>query len=82
MLSQVSLHVASAIYGTGKMSKLIYTDIRLLMKSTGHDVLPPYINLLAFREEHRPAVEKIVSRWGKWGVFDRAFTKSLIIRDF
>ena len=55
----VSLHVASAIYETGKMSKRIYTDIRLLLKSAGHDVLPPYINLLAFRKERRPAVEKL-----------------------
>lgn len=57
----VSLDVASAIFETGKMSKRIYTDIRLLLKAAGADVLPPYDKLLAFKKERRPPVQKLAN---------------------
>lgn len=57
----VSMEVASAVFETGKMSKRIYTDIRLLLKAAGADVLPPYDKLHAFKNERRPAVEKLVN---------------------
>ena len=57
----VSLEVASAIYEAGKMSKRIYTDIRLLLKGAGADVLPTYDKLNAFKMERRPAVEELAN---------------------
>lgn len=57
----VSLDVASAVYETGKMSKRIYTDIRLLLKAAGADVLPPYDKLLVFKKERRPPVQKLAN---------------------
>ena len=57
----VSLDVASAVYETGKMSKRIYTDIRLLLKAAGADVLPTYDKLLAFKKERRPPVQKLAN---------------------
>ncbi|QQP40281.1 Uncharacterized protein FKW44_014273, partial [Caligus rogercresseyi] len=57
----VSLDVASAVYETGKMSKRIYTDIRLLLKAAGADVLPAYDKLLAFKKERRPPVQKLAN---------------------
>ena len=55
----VSLDVASAIYESGKMTKRIYIDIRLLLKGAGADVLPSYTKLLAFRNERLPTVEQL-----------------------
>ena len=52
----VSLQTASAIFESGKMTKRIYTEIRLLLKGAGADVLPPYDQLDRFRKEHRPEV--------------------------
>ena len=57
----IPLDVASAIYETGKMTKRIYTEIRLLLKGAGADVLPPYGKLLKFKTERRPPVEKLVN---------------------
>ena len=57
----VSLEVASAIYESGKMTKRIYTDIRLLLKDAGADVLPSYNKLLKFKKERRPTVQKLAT---------------------
>ncbi len=57
----ISLEVASAIYESGKMTKRIYTDIRLLLKGAGADVLPPYDKLLKFKRERRPTVQKLAA---------------------
>ena len=57
----ISLEVASAIYESGKMTKRVYTEIRLLLKDAGADVLPPYNKLLKFKKDRRPTVEKLVT---------------------
>ena len=61
--SHISLQVASAIFISGKMSKRVYTDIRLLLKGAGVDVLPPYNKLDEFRKERRPTVKKLEEPW-------------------
>ena len=61
--SQVSLQVASAIYVSGKMTKRVYTEIRLLLKDAGKDVLPPYEKLDEFKRENRPDVKKLEEPW-------------------
>ena len=52
----IPLQVASAIFETGKMTRRIYTDICLLFKGAGPDILPTYENLDKFRKEHRPPI--------------------------
>ena len=53
------MEVASATFETGRMTRRIYTDIRLLLKGAGADVLPTYDTLDKFRKEHRHSVEKL-----------------------
>ena len=57
--SHVPLQTASAIFVCGKMTKRVYTEIRLLLKEAGADVLPTYENLDTFRKEHRPDVKEL-----------------------
>ena len=57
----ISLEAAAAIFESGKMTKRIYTDVRLILKTAGADVLPPYKMLLNFKMQRRPTVEKLVS---------------------
>ena len=54
---RVPMKIASAIFEVGKLSKRTYTDIRLLLKENGADVLPPYDELHTFRKERRPPVQ-------------------------
>ena len=61
--SHVSLEIASAIYSTGKMTKRIYTEIRLLLKDAGKDVLPTYEKLDEFKRENRPTVKPLEEPW-------------------
>ena len=53
------MQTASAIFVCGKMTKRVYTEIRLLLKEAGADVLPTYENLDKFRKEHRPDVKEL-----------------------
>ena len=55
----VSFPVASAVYDAGKMTRRIYTNIRLLLKGAGADVLPPYNHLSEFRKGRRPPVKPL-----------------------
>ena len=57
--SHMSLQVASAVFESGKMIKCIYTDIRLLLKGAGADVLLSYGKLDEFRKERRPEVKTL-----------------------
>ena len=57
----VSLEAASAICKSGKMTKQIYTEIRLLHKDAGADILPSYDKLLKFKREQRPTVQKLAT---------------------
>ena len=57
--SHIPLQTASAIFVCGKMTKCVYTEIRLLLKEAGADVLPTYGNLDKFRKEHRPDVKEL-----------------------
>ena len=57
--SYVPIEIASAIFEIGKMSKRVYTDIRLLLKNAGANVLPTYETLDAFRKERRPYVQEL-----------------------
>ena len=57
----ISLEVASAIYKSGKMTKRIYTEIRLPLKDAGAVVLPSYDKLLKFKKEWRPTVQKLAT---------------------
>ena len=41
------------------MTKRIYTDIRLLLKDAGKDVLPTYEKLDEFKRENRPIVKPL-----------------------
>ena len=41
------------------MSRRSYTTIRLLLKSAGKDIFPPYDSLLRFRKERRPSIQKL-----------------------
>ena len=51
--------ITSAIFETGKMTRRIHTDIRLLFKGAGADVLPTYENLDKFRKKHRPPIQEL-----------------------
>ena len=55
----IVLQVASAISKSGKMSKHMYTDICILLKGAGVDVLSTNDKLDKFRRERRPEVEKL-----------------------
>ena len=57
--THVPLQTASAIFVRGKMTKHVYTEIRLLSKEAGADVLPTYDALDYFRIEHRPEVKEL-----------------------
>ena len=57
--SHMSLQVASAVFESGKMIKCIYTDIRLLLKGAGADILLSYGKLDEFRKERRPEVKTL-----------------------
>ena len=55
----VSFPVAAAVYDAGKMTRRIYTNIRLLLKGAGADVLPPYNQVTEYRKERRPPVQPL-----------------------
>ena len=57
--SCIPLEVASAIFECAKMSKRVYTDVRILLKNAGADVLPTYKKLDEFRKQRRPEVVKL-----------------------
>ena len=43
------------------MTKRIYTDIRLILKAAGADVLPPYDKLHEFKKKRIPSVQKMAN---------------------
>ena len=58
-LHHVDYSVASAVFDTGKMTRRIYTNIRLILKAAGKDILPPFESLLKFRKNRRPSVKEL-----------------------
>ena len=45
------------------MTKHIYTEIRLLLKDAGKDVLSTYEKLDEFKRENRPTVKPLEEPW-------------------
>lgn len=54
LTSFINIESACAIFDAGKLTQRTYTDIRLILKQAGSDVLPPYDNIESFKKNHRP----------------------------
>lgn len=57
--SPISNEQASAIYEAGKLSQRSYTNIRLILKNAGHDILPTYNQLENYRKTLRPQISQL-----------------------